>query len=172
MKINELRELWRWWLRWFVEHSILRPTSERLNVFVMRNEQDKAGRCRSLPCPHQDVCFTPNHTSGTEKTPEDNFVPTAIRLAGHPEYLDERETKWQKTGENCNARSFINCTPLNIIEMIRSDRRKWAGPVAHMGEIRNVLKILIVKSEGNGSLEIHRRNWEDNIKMDLMDSVD
>jgi hypothetical protein len=36
-----------------------------------------------------------------------------------------------------------------------------------MGEGRGVYRVLVVKPEGKRPLEIPRRRWEDNIKMDL-----
>jgi hypothetical protein len=38
-----------------------------------------------------------------------------------------------------------------------------------MGKMINTYKILIGKPEGKGTLRRHRRRWEDNIKMDLME---
>jgi len=44
---------------------------------------------------------------------------------------------------------------------------RWAGPVAHMVEMRYVYKTFVGKPEGKGPLwrPIHR--WEDNIEMSL-----
>jgi hypothetical protein len=36
-----------------------------------------------------------------------------------------------------------------------------------MGEKRNAYRILVGKPEGNKPLEIPRRRWVDNVKMDL-----
>jgi hypothetical protein len=44
---------------------------------------------------------------------------------------------------------------------------RWAGHVAHMGQGRNVYRVLVGKSEGKRPLERPRRRWEDGIKMDL-----
>jgi hypothetical protein len=41
------------------------------------------------------------------------------------------------------------------------------GHVAHMGEMRNVYKILVGKSEGKGPLRKHRQKWEYIIRMNL-----
>jgi hypothetical protein len=43
---------------------------------------------------------------------------------------------------------------------------RWAGHVAHMGDIRNVYKILVGNPEERRLLGRHKRRWEDNIKMD------
>jgi len=44
---------------------------------------------------------------------------------------------------------------------------RWLGHIAHMGETRNAYKILIGKHEGKRLLEIPKRRWEDNIRVDL-----
>jgi hypothetical protein len=56
----------------------------------------------------------------------------------------------------------------NIIRMIKSRRVRLAWHVAHMGEKQNAYRILVGKPEGKKPLGRPRRNWEDNIKMDLM----
>jgi hypothetical protein len=48
---------------------------------------------------------------------------------------------------------------------------RWAGHVAHIGEGRNVYRVLVGKPEGKRPLERPRRRWEDAIKMDLRDFV-
>jgi hypothetical protein len=55
----------------------------------------------------------------------------------------------------------------NIIRMIKSTRMRWAGHVARMGETRNAYRILVGKPEGKKPLERPRRNWVNNIKIDL-----
>jgi hypothetical protein len=57
----------------------------------------------------------------------------------------------------------------NIIRVIKSRRRRWAGHVARMGEGRGAYKILVGKPEGRRPLGRPRRRWEDNIKMDLQE---
>jgi len=44
---------------------------------------------------------------------------------------------------------------------------RWVGHVACTGEMRNVYKILVGKSEGKRPLGRPRHRWEDNIRMDL-----
>jgi hypothetical protein len=51
--------------------------------------------------------------------------------------------------------------------MIASGRMKWAGHIAHMGEMRNAYRILVGKPIGNGPLGRPMHWWGDNIKMDL-----
>jgi hypothetical protein len=48
-----------------------------------------------------------------------------------------------------------------------TDRMRWAGHVAHMGEGRNVYRVLVGKPKGKKPLERLRHRWEDGIKMDL-----
>jgi hypothetical protein len=55
----------------------------------------------------------------------------------------------------------------SIIRIIKSQRMRWAGHVARMGEKRNSYRLLVGKSEGKRPLERPRRRWEDNIRMDL-----
>ena len=54
----------------------------------------------------------------------------------------------------------------NIVRVIKTRRMRWAGHVAHMGEGRNVYRVLIGKPEGRRPLGRPRRRWED-IRMDL-----
>jgi hypothetical protein len=44
---------------------------------------------------------------------------------------------------------------------------RWAGHVAHMGEGRDVYRVLVGRPEGKRPLGRPRHRWEDNIKMDL-----
>jgi hypothetical protein len=57
----------------------------------------------------------------------------------------------------------------NIIRMIISRRMRWAGHVAHFGEIVNAYKILVSKPEGKRALGRPRHRWEANIKTDHME---
>jgi hypothetical protein len=54
----------------------------------------------------------------------------------------------------------------SIIRIINSNRMRWAGHVAQMGEKRNVYRSLVGKPEGKRPLGRPRRRWIDNIKMD------
>jgi hypothetical protein len=58
---------------------------------------------------------------------------------------------------------------LNIVRVIKSRRRRWAGHVARLGEGRGVYRTSVRKPEGRRSLGISRRRWEDNIRMDLQE---
>jgi hypothetical protein len=55
----------------------------------------------------------------------------------------------------------------DIIRQIKLRRMRWAGHVAHMGEGRDVYRVLVGKPEGKRPLERPRRRREDGIKMDL-----
>jgi hypothetical protein len=55
----------------------------------------------------------------------------------------------------------------NIIGMIKSRRRRWAGHVARMREGRGVYRVLFERLEGKRPLGRPRRRWEDNINIDL-----
>jgi hypothetical protein len=55
----------------------------------------------------------------------------------------------------------------SIIKVIKARRMRWAGHVAHMGEVRGAYNILVGRPEGRRPLGRPRRRWEDNIKMDL-----
>jgi len=57
----------------------------------------------------------------------------------------------------------------NIVRVINSRRMRWAGHVAHMGEEKEVYRILVGNPEGRSPLGRPRRRWVDNIRMDLQD---
>jgi hypothetical protein len=59
----------------------------------------------------------------------------------------------------------------NIVRVIKSRRMMIAGHVARMGEERGVYRILIGRPEGESPLGRSRRRWEDNIKLDLRETV-
>jgi hypothetical protein len=57
----------------------------------------------------------------------------------------------------------------SIIRIIKSKRMSWAWHVARMGEKRNAYRLLVGKAEGKRPLGRPRRNWVDNIKIDLLE---
>ena len=57
----------------------------------------------------------------------------------------------------------------NIVRVIKSRRRRWAGHVACMGEETGVYRVLVGKPEGRRPLGRPRRRWVDNIRMDLQE---
>jgi hypothetical protein len=50
-------------------------------------------------------------------------------------------------------------------------RMRWAGHVACMGEVRGAYNILVGRPEGRRPLGRPRLRWEDNIRMDLRETV-
>ena len=58
---------------------------------------------------------------------------------------------------------------LNIIRVIKSRRKRWAGHVARMEVRRGVYRVLVGKPEGTRPLGRNRHRWADNIKMDLQE---
>jgi len=62
----------------------------------------------------------------------------------------------------------LYCSP-NIVRVIKSRRKRWAGHVARMGEERRVYRVLLGKPEGKRPLRRPRRRWVDNIRMDLQE---
>ena len=57
----------------------------------------------------------------------------------------------------------------NIVRVIKSRRKRWAGHVARMGEERGVYRVLVGKPEVKRPLGRPRRRWVDNIRMDLQE---
>jgi hypothetical protein len=53
----------------------------------------------------------------------------------------------------------------SIIRVIKARRMRWAGHVAHMGEVRGAYNILVGKPEGRRPMGRSRRSWEDNINI-------
>jgi hypothetical protein len=57
--------------------------------------------------------------------------------------LDLRK-KWQKAGENYIMKSLkIYTLQQTLLVMLKSRRMKWTALVTHMGEVRNVCRILV-----------------------------
>jgi len=57
----------------------------------------------------------------------------------------------------------------NIVRVIKSRRKRWAGHVARMGEERGVYRVLVGKPEGRRPLGRPRRRWADTIRKDLQE---
>jgi len=55
----------------------------------------------------------------------------------------------------------------NMIRVIELRRMRWVGPVACMGEMRNVYNILVGKHERKRLLGRPRHRWVDNSRMDV-----
>ena len=54
----------------------------------------------------------------------------------------------------------------NIVRVIKSRRMRWGG---HVGEEREVYRVLVGKPEGKRPLGRPRHRWVDNIRMDLQE---
>ena len=61
----------------------------------------------------------------------------------------------------------IDYIHININNML--GRMSWTWIVAHMVDNRIVYRVLVGRPEGNSPLGRHRRNWNDNIKLDLQE---
>jgi hypothetical protein len=59
----------------------------------------------------------------------------------------------------------------NVIRVIKSGRKRWAGCVAYIEEMRDAYKILIGKSRGKRSLGSPGRRWENTIRRNLRERV-
>jgi len=57
----------------------------------------------------------------------------------------------------------------NIVRVIKSRRKRWAGHVAHTGEEKGVYRVLVGKPEGTRPLGGPRSRWVDNIRTDLQE---
>jgi hypothetical protein len=57
----------------------------------------------------------------------------------------------------------------NIVRVVKSRRKRWAGHVALMGENRGVHRVLVGKPEGKRPLGRPGLRRKDNIKMDLQE---
>jgi hypothetical protein len=81
---------------------------------------------------------------------------------------DEETGEWRKlhSGELHN----LYLSP-DIIRQIRSRRMRWVGHMAHMGQARNLYRILVGKPEGKRPLERPWRRLECGIRMDLREIV-
>ena len=79
---------------------------------------------------------------------------------------DEVTGKWRRLH---NEELNDLYSSLNIVRMIKSRRRRWAGHVARMGEERRVYRVLVGKLKGRGPLGRPRRRWVDNIRTDLQE---
>ena len=57
----------------------------------------------------------------------------------------------------------------NIVRVIKSRRKRWAGHVARMGEERGLYRVSLGKREGKRPLGRPRRSLVDNIRTDLQE---
>jgi hypothetical protein len=81
------------------------------------------------------------------------FEPTRKEMAGWWRRLHNEE--------------LHNLYASHIFTVMKLRRMRWAGHVAHMGEMRNVYKILVKKPVGKKLLGRCRHRWEDNFRTHL-----
>jgi hypothetical protein len=80
------------------------------------------------------------------------------------------KTRQQENGEDHITRSFIICTPHQILfGVIKSRRMRWAGNVARMRDRRGAYRVLVGRPDGNRPLGRPRLRLENNIKMDFQE---
>jgi hypothetical protein len=58
---------------------------------------------------------------------------------------------------------------LNIVQVIKLRRMRWAGHVARMGERTGIYRVSVGKPERQRSPRRPRHRWEDNINMNLQE---
>jgi hypothetical protein len=80
---------------------------------------------------------------------------------------DEVTREWRKL-HNGELHKFYSSP--DIIRQVKSRRMRWMGHVAHIGERRNVYRVLMGKPEGKRPLERPSHRWEDGIRMDLRET--
>jgi hypothetical protein len=73
--------------------------------------------------------------------------------------------------KNCTLVPELVWANVIYIRTIKSRRIGWAGHVAQMREKRNAYRIFVGRPEGKRPLGRPRHQWEDNIKMDLIDQA-
>jgi hypothetical protein len=77
---------------------------------------------------------------------------------------EEVTGEWRKPHEL----NDMYCSP-NIVRVIKLRGMRWVEHVAHMGEKRDVHRVLLGKPEGKSPRGRPRHNWKGNIKMELRD---
>jgi len=63
----------------------------------------------------------------------------------------------------------VSVVGLFLYIIIPTERMRWAGHVARMGEESGVCRVLVGKPEGKRPLGRPRCRWVDNIRMDLQE---
>jgi hypothetical protein len=77
---------------------------------------------------------------------------------------DEVTREWRKLHNEELNDQYSSST---IVRVIKSRRIRWARHVVRMGEGRDVYRVLMENHEAKITLDIPRRRWGDNIKVDL-----
>ena len=91
------------------------------------------------------------------------FENRVLRRIHGPKW-DEVRVEWRKLHKE--ELNDLYSSP-NIVRVIKSRRKRWAGHVARMGVRRGVYRVLVGKPEGKRPLGRPRRRGERNIKMAL-----
>ena len=93
------------------------------------------------------------------------FENMVLRRIFGPKW-DEVTEEWRKLhNEELNDLR----SSLSIFWVVKSRRTRWVGHVSHMGESKDIYRVLVEKTEGKTPLGRPRHRWEDNIKMDLQE---
>jgi len=93
------------------------------------------------------------------------FENRVLRRIFGPKW-DEVTGEWRKLhNEELNDLR----SSLSIFWVVKSRRTRWVGHVSHMGESKDIYRVLVEKTEGKTPLGRPRHRWEDNIKMDLQE---
>jgi len=89
------------------------------------------------------------------------FENRALRYIFGPK-RDKVRGQWGRL----HTRSFMMCSSLNIIRLIKSRRMRRTGHVARMGDRRGAYRFSVETPEGKRPLGRPTRKWANNIKTD------
>ncbi|KAJ4441752.1 hypothetical protein ANN_11610 [Periplaneta americana] len=90
----------------------------------------------------------------------DNMSFNKMRIPNLSGPVDNNDVTLQQNRNNTSCLFHPKTASAHIVT-------RRVGHVARMGKSRNAYRLLVGRREGRKSLEIPRRRWEDNIKMDL-----
>jgi hypothetical protein len=68
------------------------------------------------------------------------------------------------------SRNLKRISPNTCNITVIKSKMRWAGHVAHMGEMGNACTTLVGKTERKRPFERPRRRWENKIRMDLRET--
>jgi hypothetical protein len=81
--------------------------------------------------------------------------------------LDLRRRNYQGSGGVLMVKSYMICTPNQISHGDQIRKIKWEGHVTGGNERRGTYRILVENPEIKETLGRHRREWVDNINVNL-----